>query len=123
MTDRGKVQAAASHEAHSQPQRIRFVRWRKAKPNLPGRHDDLASDPGQGIANRLPGHRREPTCVRGRTGEGSGKRSEEHTSELQSLRHLVCRLLLEKNEVELSRNSTNVLIVYILVRSRKHTPD
>src|ERR1039458_10887335 len=30
---------------------------------------------------------------------GSGleiKRSEEHTSELQSLRHLVCRLLLEK---------------------------
>src|ERR1039458_10538257 len=25
------------------------------------------------------------------------KRSEEHTSELQSLRHLVCRLLLEKN--------------------------
>src|SRR6202023_2419608 len=27
-------------------------------------------------------------------------RSEEHTSELQSLRHLVCRLLLEKNEVQ-----------------------
>src|ERR1035438_5385982 len=26
-----------------------------------------------------------------------GARSEEHTSELQSLRHLVCRLLLEKN--------------------------
>src|ERR1039458_10677961 len=25
-------------------------------------------------------------------------RSEEHTSELQSLRHLVCRLLLEKNK-------------------------
>src|ERR1035438_595902 len=28
---------------------------------------------------------------------GTGYRSEEHTSELQSLRHLVCRLLLEKN--------------------------
>src|ERR1035441_7472751 len=27
------------------------------------------------------------------------KRSEEHTSELQSLRHLVCRLLLEKKYV------------------------
>src|ERR1035438_5743179 len=27
---------------------------------------------------------------------GSRTRSEEHTSELQSLRHLVCRLLLEK---------------------------
>src|SRR5258705_7239227 len=26
----------------------------------------------------------------------AGPRSEEHTSELQSLRHLVCRLLLEK---------------------------
>src|SRR5437899_5145364 len=27
------------------------------------------------------------------------KRSEEHTSELQSLRHLVCRLLLEKKNI------------------------
>src|SRR5438045_5011347 len=35
-------------------------------------------------------------------------RSEEHTSELQSLRHLVCRLLLEKKNIELlySKNST-----------------
>src|ERR1039458_2396382 len=29
---------------------------------------------------------------------GCGCRSEEHTSELQSLRHLVCRLLLEKKD-------------------------
>src|ERR1035441_5526850 len=29
---------------------------------------------------------------------GSEARSEEHTSELQSLRHLVCRLLLEKKK-------------------------
>src|SRR5262245_64048222 len=29
---------------------------------------------------------------------GGGVRSEEHTSELQSLRHLVCRLLLEKKK-------------------------
>src|SRR5262245_65066396 len=28
----------------------------------------------------------------------AGTRSEEHTSELQSLRHLVCRLLLEKKK-------------------------
>src|SRR5262245_62748612 len=28
-----------------------------------------------------------------------GRRSEEHTSELQSLRHLVCRLLLEKKKI------------------------
>src|SRR5258705_4332579 len=30
--------------------------------------------------------------------EAEGERSEEHTSELQSLRHLVCRLLLEKKK-------------------------
>src|SRR5262245_65052238 len=39
-----------------------------------------------------------------------GNRSEEHTSELQSLRHLVCRLLLEKKKqkptVWFSRAST-----------------
>src|SRR5438045_7712021 len=31
----------------------------------------------------------------------SNERSEEHTSELQSLRHLVCRLLLEKKKKEI----------------------
>src|SRR5205814_3702424 len=30
--------------------------------------------------------------------DADGERSEEHTSELQSLRHLVCRLLLEKKK-------------------------
>src|SRR5437899_7105890 len=30
--------------------------------------------------------------------DGATGRSEEHTSELQSLRHLVCRLLLEKKK-------------------------
>src|SRR5205814_9194320 len=40
------------------------------------------------------------TCctVRARRPPGCRKRSEEHTSELQSLRHLVCRLLLEKKK-------------------------
>src|SRR5205814_4245697 len=33
-------------------------------------------------------------------------RSEEHTSELQSLRHLVCRLLLEKKKVQLGTHRT-----------------
>src|SRR5947199_7462501 len=43
------------------------------------------------------------------TGDGARRRrdenpsrSEEHTSELQSLRHLVCRLLLEKKKKETS---------------------
>src|SRR5262245_64967808 len=40
---------------------------------------------------------------------GGRGRSEEHTSELQSLRHLVCRLLLEKKKK--TRRSENVLSV------------
>src|SRR5436853_4886644 len=34
-------------------------------------------------------------------------RSEEHTSELQSLRHLVCRLLLEKKKNKTIKQLTN----------------
>src|SRR2546425_6777673 len=36
----------------------------------------------------------------------SGMRSEEHTSELQSLAYLVCRLLLEKKKIEIVRLSS-----------------
>src|SRR5262245_65058932 len=36
-------------------------------------------------------------------------RSEEHTSELQSLRHLVCRLLLEKKKKKKSTTKNNKL--------------
>src|SRR5437899_4494971 len=52
-------------------------------------------------------HPTERTSAPGRTrcaryfctqARGSTLRSEEHTSELQSLRHLVCRLLLEKKK-------------------------
>src|SRR5258705_7028337 len=40
-------------------------------------------------------------------------RSEEHTSELQSLRHLVCRLLLEKKTNTQDRSSATVPITPI----------
>src|SRR5258705_764011 len=40
-------------------------------------------------------------------------RSEEHTSELQSLRHLVCRLLLEKKNTSLQDS---------IIRSRVYRP-
>src|SRR5437899_6815039 len=46
---------------------------------------------------RLETSSRPPLSVGG-LGIFSGSRSEEHTSELQSLRHLVCRLLLEKKK-------------------------
>src|SRR5205814_5128533 len=37
---------------------------------------------------------------------GRRARSEEHTSELQSLRHLVCRLLLEKKKNKKTQHTT-----------------
>src|SRR2546423_10878050 len=42
------------------------------------------------------------------------RRSEEHTSELQSLAYLVCRLLLEKKKQEVSRNCVNLPVRQIL---------
>src|SRR5438876_5065665 len=54
------------------PMRICVNSWRQASP---------------------PGHR-----FPSPPGGGEGKRSEEHTSELQSPVHLVCRLLLEKKK-------------------------
>src|SRR5205814_3733487 len=91
-------------------------------PSFPTRRSsDLAADPGvraeavrvlhERRAHADGGHRTPHGAVRGRR-EGPGRepgdrragetlralRSEEHTSELQSLRHLVCRLLLEKKK-------------------------
>src|SRR5205814_9105584 len=78
------------------------------------RSSDLAAaDPGR-CAFCRPRHRGAALC-RGpahgfpaavgpprRLASASWDRSEEHTSELQSLRHLVCRLLLEKKKLEIS---------------------
>src|SRR5437899_7954360 len=41
-------------------------------------------------------------------------RSEEHTSELQSLRHLVCRLLLEKKK----KTTKSTVLAYTSVQTR-----
>src|SRR5258708_30684676 len=42
---------------------------------------------------------------------GPGERSEEHTSELQSPDHLVCRLLLEKKKALLQKHSKGYRVV------------
>src|SRR5687767_15770576 len=42
-------------------------------------------------------------------------RSEEHTSELQSLAYLVCRLLLEKKKINFQRLSMMQNIIYLLI--------
>src|SRR5258708_24433566 len=43
---------------------------------------------------------------------GAPVRSEEHTSELQSPDHLVCRLLLEKKNNNPPNNSRNIVCMY-----------
>src|SRR5258708_18808973 len=51
----------------------------------------------------------------------SGQRSEEHTSELQSPDHLVCRLLLEKKKKEYTKKIGDVTVLHtqaICLRSR-----
>src|SRR5258708_9921493 len=50
-----------------------------------------------------------PTIAPEPVHEGSRNRSEEHTSELQSPDHLVCRLLLEKKKNRRHRNAIQVL--------------
>src|SRR3989442_7581109 len=46
-------------------------------------------------------------------GERLGERSEEHTSELQSRPHLVCRLLLEKKE-DVAQRPTHAVVPAIV---------
>src|SRR2546422_2695272 len=66
----------------------------------------LADRGGFRAAPRMLRHERSVDAESGSAG-GAG-RSEEHTSELQSRLHLVCRLLLEKKK---KRNiNTNVLV-------------
>src|SRR2546429_6928778 len=47
------------------------------------------------------------------THAASGQRSEEHTSELQSRLHLVCRLLLEKKK-HITHNNSALLLLHSL---------
>src|SRR3712207_7890351 len=62
--------------------------------------------PRRGEAVGEPGHGGRPGPGQHRHRHG-GRRSEEHTSELQSRQYLVCRLLLEKKtKVEAIRKNT-----------------
>src|SRR2546425_4296989 len=63
-----------------------------------------------GLREGMPRGRAQLRRTRGHAQEGEGPRSEEHTSELQSLAYLVCRLLLEKKKKKekksVKRNTT-----------------
>src|SRR5947208_11822041 len=62
--------------------------------------DEAGADRGQ-QARRLQNVCR-PGCSKGGKMAATGGRSEEHTSELQSPDHLVCRLLLEKKKTHMN---------------------
>src|SRR5258705_10197050 len=77
-----------------------------------GRNSRPAAERAVEFARQLG---KEPIVVRDSPGFASSRlgvvlgleamRSEEHTSELQSLRHLVCRLLLEKKKLSRSEKT------------------
>src|SRR5437870_6617708 len=71
--------------------RIRFLRPCGAAASAAGAAKRRA---GGSLVERGPGAGGGPVC--GRRQLRGDRRSEEHTSELQSRGHLVCRLLLEK---------------------------
>src|SRR5205823_12814721 len=102
MTSSSFSSSRPPHHLHSSPTR------RSSDLKAFKRRTSVPSPAGQ-FAGKLPVDlSRHPPAASGGRGRGSaitplkseqphaGKRSEEHTSELQSLAYLVCRLLLEK---------------------------
>src|SRR2546422_7102225 len=71
-----------------------------------------AEIPGRGPRRAPPAHARRPRAAGRRHARTAGNppRSEEHTSELQSRLHLVCRLLLEKKKKNQLHNPQSVQI-------------
>src|SRR5437899_8201321 len=68
--------------------------FRSRRPRLP----DEGEEAGEGPRGVPAGGRRRLASDVHHAPASEPHRSEEHTSELQSLRHLVCRLLLEKKK-------------------------
>src|ERR1035438_1994928 len=86
---------------------IKSARWEASKNGLqyfgstalsgPARSSPPGYSEPAGICSASSADPGEPTADGGQPA-ADADRSEEHTSELQSLRHLVCRLLLEKKK-------------------------
>src|SRR5438045_9733094 len=98
MTGLTQLVSQGTHRSGARPARPLFFR------ECYGDHRDLHSFPTRRSSDLVPGGpgagawRCAAPCAWSRTRGSARSRSEEHTSELQSLRHLVCRLLLEKKK-------------------------
>src|SRR5687768_18342113 len=76
-------------------------------------------------SDRRPGSARRPTAVprpRWRSPASPRGRSEEHTSELQSRLHLVCRLLLEKKKKHTTTTNPDTHTHTQICPHRVHVP-
>src|SRR3712207_7950647 len=71
---------------------------RGGQPEKADREHQVARRLARGGYKRLPDRPRLRARRHTRDRRGHGRRSEEHTSELQSRQYLVCRLLLEKKK-------------------------
>src|SRR5439155_7529245 len=84
-----------------------FHGWRRATHRLgPDRRERRVSPDGQ--ASRLEHHLRRQAIRAARV----GPRSEEHTSELQSRGQLVCRLLLEKKNIDSDQREVLMMRIF-----------
>src|SRR5262249_61985216 len=100
------------HSCHPHPSSTSLTRSPPTSPLFPyttlfRSNCQSQSGPGDQHANgrRAAPRRRHPVCAGSDLGSPSAgasikARSEEHTSELQSLTNLVCRLLLEKKNTQ-----------------------
>src|ERR1035438_8123262 len=102
-TSRSSVSASASRfggkpDPHLQCKKLTTLKGRfEGRLHRRGSPESRAAPEVQGEPSRYVLH---DTCQSPGIADYFVFRSEEHTSELQSLRHLVCRLLLEKKKIQ-----------------------
>src|SRR5690348_17970301 len=77
-----------------------LFRSKCAKPRGPSCSDTHTENCVQSVERRVARDRRRPRFGADVVDVQTASRSEEHTSELQSPVHLVCRLLLEKKKLD-----------------------
>src|SRR2546422_7768966 len=96
-----QIMSSATDTARAAPHTITAVRFHRGAGRCASDHRWLRKS---GMKGRTSGCLSSASA----TADSTETRSEEHTSELQSRLHLVCRLLLEKKKKELNRHCTRM---------------